>query len=199
MFQKKKVESVPEPLTEKEIQKIKDKLNEKEDLSDLKIKDLKIEELFPQFVNNVTVTIENGRQTLYLPEGMDKGKFKTFRKSKGGMFAKDVMNFGRGNEHGKYVLIEGKGERKIVRLIEDEELFLFQTFKLVSGIIKDKPFMLLKNLQDGQNYTSSGRYIEKINSEELENEETMNVNPQVTAELEDDHDSTGSSVSLFDE
>ena len=186
-------------MTEKEIKNIKDKLSQKEDLSNLNIKDLSIKELLPQSLNNVTITVYEGRHTLFLSEGLDKAKFKTFKKSRGGMFSKDVLNYSRGKDHGKYVLIEGKGERKIVRLIEDDELFLFQTFKLVGGIIKDKPFMLLKDLQEGQKFTENVKYIKEINREDLETEEVMSINPQVTAELEDDHDSTGTSVSLFDE
>jgi len=84
MFQKKvKEEEEPTSLTEKEIKSLKDKLTEKsENLDDLKIKDLKMNDLIPQVYNNVVITIMDGYSTLDLPYGMDRGKFKTFQKSR---------------------------------------------------------------------------------------------------------------------
>ena len=185
------------PLTEKDIQNLKDKLSEKYDLSNLTIKDLNVGELIPQSFNGTIISELNGRHCLNLPDGMDQPKFKTFFKSPGGMFARDSLAYMRGKEHGKYLLIEGKGERKIVRLIEDEELLLFQTLKLIKGIVKDKPFMLLRNLLPEEKLSNSERYI-KENSEHEEPEEVMAVQPQ-TAKPEDDHETNATSVSLFDE
>jgi len=130
---------------------------------------------------------------------MDGPKFKTFRKSNGGVFNRDVLAYKRGKEYGKYVLIEGNRERKIVRLIEDEELLLFQTLRLVKGIVKDKPYMLLRKLGEKEKLTSSGRYIEKENSEHDIEVEPMVITPQVIAGDDEDIDITTTSVSLFDE
>jgi hypothetical protein len=199
MFQKKKKEIEIKELTEKDIQNLKKKLTDKQsDPENLEVKDLNISEIIPQVYNDVIISILDGYHTLYLPNNMEKGKFRTWRKSAGGMFSKDVLNYSREKDHGKYVLIEGKGERKIVRLIEDEELSLFSHLKLVKGILKDKPYMILKNLAENENLTSSVRYI-KENSEHEEVEETITVAPQATASDDDEYDSNTSSVSLFDE
>lgn len=199
MFQKKKVEEIElAPLTEKEIKTLKDKLTDKEEFDNLNIKDLDIKDLIPQSINAVIVNKLNDKHCLILPDNMDGGKFKTWRKSRGGMFNKDVLNYLRRNEHGKYILIEGNGERKIVRLIEDDELLLFQTLRLIKGIVKDKPYMLLRNLNPGEKLTCDGRYIEK-DSEHKEEIGSMNIVPQVKVEDDDDHDPITSSVSLFDE
>jgi hypothetical protein len=186
-------------MSEKEIQKLKDKLFEKEvNLDDLKIKDLTIEEMFPQTYNGVIISKLDGYHTLHLPYGMDSGKFKTFQKSGGGVFSNDSLNYTRGKEHGNYVLIEGKGERKIVRLIEDEELTLFQSLRLIKGIIKDKPYMLLRNLTPDEKINNIVRYIEKENSEHEEVEEVMAIPTQVIVE-DDDHETNATSVSLFED
>lgn len=199
MFRKKKIEEpIPEPLTEKEIRNLKDKLQEKEDLSNLKIKDLKMSEIIPQGFKNCVINLDdNGKHMLYATEELTGDKFKTFRKSNGGVFNKDVINFTRDKENGKYVLIEGKGERKIVRLIEDNEILLFQTLKLINGIIKDKPYMILRKLQERENLTNTVKYIEKTSGHD-EVEEVMNTVPLVIEE-EEDHETNTTSVSLFDE
>jgi hypothetical protein len=186
-------------LTEKEIKSLKKKLTDKEtDVDAINVKDLKLSEIIPQSYNGTIITIMDGYHTLYLPDGMEKGKFKTFRKSVGGIFSEDVLNYSRGKEHGNYVLIEKKGERKIVRLIEDEELTTFKHLRLIKGILKDKPYMVLRSLGENDKLTSNERYI-KENSENLETEEVMVVNPQVIATDDDDHETNGTSVSLFDE
>ena len=185
-------------MTEKDIRTIKDKLTEKEKLDNLDIKDLDIENIIPQSFNGTIVAIVDDKHTIQLPLGMDGPKFKTFRKSNGGVFNRDVLAWKRGKEHGKYVFIEGHGERKIVRLIEDDEMLLFQTLKLIKGIVKDKPYMLLRNLQPGDKLTSDGGYIEKENSEHEIEVPEMIVTPQVKVE-DDGPDVSTTSVSLFDE
>ena len=196
MFQKKVEVQAPIELSDADIKKIKDKLSEKE-IANLKITDLNIPDIIPQVFNGTLVDIQNGHHVLYLADRIDGSKYKTFRKTNGGVFSRDVLAFKRNLDHGNYVLIEGKGERKIVRLIEDDELFLFQTFKLVNGIIKDKAFMTVRELQPDEKLAYNGGYIEK-NSGRHEPEEVMLVDPLVI-DVEDDHETNVSSVSLFDE
>jgi len=199
MFQKKKIiEPEPLPLTTKEIKNLKSKLSEKENLSNLSIKDLTIDKIIPQRIKDVVILKMDGYHTLGLPMGMDYAKFKTWRKSNGGVFNRDVLNYLRGKPYGKYVLVEGKGERKIIRIIEDDELYVFKFLRLANGIIKDKPYMLLKNLSTDEKLTNTQRYI-KENSEHKKDVEKMVIDPKVIAELENDHKSTNSSVSLFDD
>jgi len=197
MFQKKVVIPEPIPLTAKDIKNLKTKLSEKEDLSELKIKDLDMSDLLPQSLNGVIILEHEGRHCLDMPFMMDGAKFKTWRKSKGGLFNLDAIKYLRGHEYGKYLLIEGSGKRKIVRLIEDEELLMFKTLKLLNGMVKDKPFMLVKNLAPGEKLTTSERYIKK-NSEHEEVEDEMKIQPTVI-KPEADHESNTTSVSLFDE
>jgi hypothetical protein len=200
MFQKKKIIiPEPEPLTKNDIKKIKDKLTKDEKLENLNIKDLEIKDIIPQSFNGTIITIMDGLHLLWLGEKMDEPKYRTFlRKSKGGIFNKDVLAYRRGNPHGDYVLIEGNGERKIVRLIEDEEILSFKSVHLIHGIIKDKPYMLLRNLESKDKLIFVGRYIEKENSEHGSKVEEMIEAPQVKAEGKG-HNSITSSVSLFDE
>jgi hypothetical protein len=200
MFQKKK-ETLPEPepLTESDIKKLKEKLAQKEkEEEELKIKNLKIEDLLPQNFGEVTISLHNNKHCVIMKETMNQDKFKTFKKSKGGMFLRDSLAYSRGKDCGKYLLIEGNNERKIVRLIEDEELLLFQIRKLIHGIIKDKPYMLLKKLESRQKLTSETEYIKQNSEHEEIVEEVMNVNV-TSVKIDDDHISTGSSVSLFDD
>jgi len=185
-------------LTQNEIKNLKDKLTKKEDLSNLKIKDLNMQDIIPQNIKDVIICVQDDMHTLVLPDGMDKHKFKTWRKGNGGVFNRDVLAFLREKDHGKYVLVEGEGERKIIRIIENDELHLFKALKLVNGIIKDKPFMLLKNLNENEKLSSTRRYI-KENSEHEEEVETMIIDQQLPVGMEEDHDSVTSSVSLFDE
>jgi hypothetical protein len=198
MFQKKKEEELIE-LSEKEIQELKKKLIVKQnDPENLEVKDLQIKDIIPQSYNGTIITISEGYHTLLLPYGMEKGKFRTFRKSAGGIFSKDVLNYSRNKDHGKYVLLEGKGERKIVRLIEDEELSIFDSLRLVKGILKDKPYMVLRNLGQDEKLTSTNRYINE-NSESEEVEETIAIVPHSIENVDDDYDTHTSSISLFDE
>jgi len=164
----------------------------------LKIKDLSINQIIPNTINDIAITIESNCHTLYLPDNFNGDRFRTFKRSRGGMFSKDVLNFSRGFKHGKYLLILNDTEKMIVRLIEDEELLMFQNLKLIDGILKDKSYMLLKTLQRGDKLTSTKRYIVKINSDDDAEVEVMNVNLPVPSKVEDDQDYTTRSISLFD-
>ena len=164
----------------------------------IKVKDLSINQIIPNTIFDVTINIDNDHHTIYLPVNFNGDRFRTFKKSRGGMFSKDVLNFSRGFKHGKYLLILTDIEKMIVRLIEDEEILMFQSLRLIDGIIKDKSYMLLKTLQRGDKLTSTKKYIEKINSDNNEEVEVMNVNLPVQDTVEDDQDYTIRSISLFD-
>lgn len=198
MFRKKEVEEVQEPLSTLDIAKIKQKLNESEDKS-LSVRDLVISDIVPQSCKYGVIQILDGRHVLFLNETVNKDKYKSFNKSAMGRFNSDVVKFTNKKNPGKYLLIEGKGERKIVRLIEDEDLLLYQTLKLIDGIIKDKPYMILRNLEEGEKLTSSKRYVKEINNENADDLLFMNINPVSPTEEDDIHESISSSISLFDE
>lgn len=199
MFQQNNKEEEIVRLSEKEIQTYKKKIAKKQnDPDNLEIKDLKINEIIPQVYNNVIITIFEGYHTLFLPDGMDKHKFKTFKKSPGGIFSKDVLNFSRGKKQGQYLLLSVEGQRKIIRLVENDEISMFKHLKLIKGILKDTPYMILRELEENDNLTNSLRYI-KENSEHEEIDEVISITPQISSSVDDDCDSPISSVSLFDE
>lgn len=198
MFKKKIQQEKIKVLSQKDITEIKNKLSEKEDLSNLKIKDLNIKDIIPQSFKGAVVNMENNRVVLYANDDFTGDKFKTFKKSAGGRFFNDILNFNRGKQTGKYLLVEGKNERKIIRLIEDDEMTMFQSLRLINGIIKDKPFMLLRNLDENEKLTNSVKYIEK-NRDNAEIEEVMNMHSPFELMEETDDETNISSVSLFDE
>lgn len=196
-FKKKEVEPEIIPLTETEIKILKLKLTEKED-SNLSVKDLSMEQIIPQSFKQGVINLIDGKHTLFLAENIDGDKFKTFRKSKAGRFNEDVLNFSRDKDHGKYLLIENKEKREIVRLIEDDEILLYQTLKLINGIIKDKPYMSIRELGPSDKLTNSKRYIKEKNDEIPITSESEFI-PPPSPTLEDDHEVHATSVSLFNE
>lgn len=196
-FKKKEIEPEIIPLTDVEIKTLKTKLNEKE-VSNLSIKDLNIEDIIPQSFRQGIINVLDGNHVLFLNETIDGEKFKTFRKSKAGRFNEDVLNFTRNKSHGKYLLIENKSKKEIVRLIDDEEILLYQTLKLINGIIKDKPYMTLRKLEASDKLTNSKRYIKEKN-DDLHILSDSELIPSLSPELEEDHESHVTSVSLFNE
>ena len=196
MYGKKKEPEEIIALTPAEIKKI-NKSYKNLDVNYI-IKDLSLEKLIPQLFDDAAVTIINNHHMLFLNIDMSGDKYKTFKKSIGGIFSKDLLNFSRNKLHGKYILIEGEGKRIVARLIENEEVLLFQTYHLIHGLIKDKPYMQLKKLHQGEKLSNSGRYIKQRNSEHESVKDDVKINPQVKAVDEDNKFDT-ISVSLFDE
>ena len=179
----------------KEIKKIKSKLNENVDIN-YSIKDLSMSDIIPQMVDGNLIYVQNGYHTQYLPEGMIGEKYKMFKRGKGGVFCRDTMNFSKGKRTGRYVLIEGNDERFIARLIEDDELLMFQTLKLIDGLVKDKPYMTLRVLEHDEKLTSYNRYIKERNIDYENMEEPANPAEQ---EFDENFPPLLSNVPLFDE
>ena len=137
-----------------ENQKILDTIEEK----NLSIKDLKIEEIIPNSIDEVIIVIINDELQIHLPNNMIKEKYQHWMKGRGGVFVNDIKNKER-NFH--YVLLNGQEEKIIARLIEKEEIEKFNNLKLIDGKIKDKPYMKLRILHEGEKLTKTNRYIEK--------------------------------------
>ena len=131
------------------------------------LSNLKINEICPNFVDGVVISIEQGKRRLDLPTSMSSDFFRKWLDGRGGVFSKDIGRFLKGKSVAKYILMEGGGERTILRLIDDIELLDFETKKLVDGKIKDKACMTLRNIKEGESLTTSSRYIEET-TEELE-------------------------------
>jgi hypothetical protein len=153
------------------------------------LRTLEINEICPNFVDGVVVSIEEGKKRLDLPTSMSSDVFRKWMSGKGGVFSKDLSDFLKGRPAATYILMEGEGERTILRLIEDEEFLAFETRKLVDGKVKDKAYMILRNLKEEDSLTTSSRYIEETS--ELIESEPLDMPHQ------EDEDSLTQSMQLF--
>jgi len=156
----------------------------------LHIKDLKITEIVPNVIDNVIINIVDNKCEIYLPPmtGID---YKKWKNGRGGIFSRDLIKYLLDKPYGQYVLLKENKEKKIIRLIEDDEIEIFETLKLIDGKIKDKPFMNLRYITKGESLTKSNRYIEHI--EEEPKMVILNI-PSVSEDSGHHRDS----ISLFD-
>ena len=156
------------------------------------LNNLNIKDICPNSVDGVVLSIEEENMVrIDLPSAMTAESFKKWLRGKGGVFSKDVRNFIKGKPAGTYILMEGEGERTILRLIEDDEFPAFEIKKLVDGKVKDKAYMILRNLKEDEPLVTSSRYIEEIIEEEIEQSEPQDI-PHDT-----DEDSLIQSMQLF--
>ena len=141
------------------------KENKLVELKDCNVKDIDIKDLVPNVIDNVIINIVDDAHTIFLPPDMTSMQFSNFTNSKGGTFSKDVLRYTKGKPHGKYVLVEQAETDLILRLIEEEEWLKFQVAGLMHGIVKDTPYMLLKEVKKGEPYTTTK--VNKIIVEEI--------------------------------
>jgi hypothetical protein len=154
-------------------------------------------DLLPNVINNVIIGTIDEHHTIQLPDSMNGDKYKTFRKSRGGVFSRDSLAYTRNKPHGEYFLYTEEGVRFIGRIIKEEEALMFHTLHIVDGKIVDAEYMKLKDLEPDEKLTRSVRYIKETN-EDLE-EETIDPILVSEAIAEDDSETAITSVSLFDE
>jgi len=173
-----------------EIQKILDTVQER----NLSIKDLKMNEIIPNVIDEVVITISEKRCELSLPLDMTGEKYRKWKKGRGGIFYKDVLKVVENKSCGNYVLLEGNGDRFIARLIEDNEIEAFNVLKLIDGKIKDKAYMKLRNIKKEQSLNTSNRYIEQ-NDEVIDPIIVIETNH--IASNSEGSDNQGKQVSLF--
>ena len=120
------------------------------------LNNLNIKDICPNSVDGVVLSIEEENMVrIDLPSAMTAESFKKWLRGKGGVFSKDVRNFIKGKPAGTYILMEGEGERTILRLIEDDEFPAFEIKKLVDGKVKDKAYMILRTLKENEPLISS--------------------------------------------
>lgn len=156
------------------------------------VTDLSIEQLIPNTFENCIVTVFEGHHTLDMPITMTGMVFNNWLKTKAGIFSKDVHRFTNNKPHGKYVLYEGLANKFIARIINEDELLMFETLKLVDGHLKDVPYMILKHIKDDESFTCVKRYIE-VPDELQEDVVTHNI------EEEEEDVIPYNSISLFSE
>jgi len=155
------------------------------------LRTLEINDLCPNSIDGVVVSIdEDNKLRMDLHSSMSSDGFRKWFQGKGGIFSKDVKAFIKKKPTGTYIIKEGEGERTILRLIEDEEFPDFEIRKLVDGKIKDKAYMVLRTLSEGESLTTSTRYIEEIEIP-IEESEPLDMPHQ------DDEDSVIQSMQLF--
>jgi len=163
--------------------------------TDHKVTMLDIKDIVPQVMSNIIIRVIDGYQTLLLPDNMTGDKYKTFKKSRGGVFARDVLAFSRGKEHGKYFLLKSPSERFIGRIVNEDELLMFQALKLIDGKLVDANYMKLRDLGEDEKLTNSVRYIKNNDQED----EIMELIITEEVELAEDSVEEPTSISLFDE
>lgn len=165
------------------------------------IKDIKIKELIPNVIDNVIIYVEDtmiGKEVVQdLPLNMGGISFRNWRNNKGGVFTRDVRAFIQGKTIlANYAVLANKDQKLIVRFIEDEEMRIFSILKLLSGKIKDKPYMIFKKIEDGEVFTASKRYLEENTL--IMHEEKIPTYIETTSH-DEDGDRNLNSVSLFED
>jgi len=137
-----------------------------------KVSPINIKELLPGIYNEVIVRLQNDKHLLNLPENMDSDRFKFWKKTAAGLFSRDALRFTREKPSGEWLLIEGKNYKTVVRLLDADEHEEFTALKLVHGKIKDKYYMHLKTVVNGNNINwNTGYIINKTENELNEFEE----------------------------
>lgn len=163
------------------------------------IKDLNIPEIVPNYIDNYLIYIdEDGHHTLHLPLNEVGTQFKNWKKSRGGIFSNDVLNFCIKKSHGKYIQIKGNGINFIARLVSESEEDLFKSLKLIDGKVKDIPYMILRNLDETESLTNIKSSI-TINDFITEPDETINITPLKINTQDDDFEPIIGSISLFND
>ena len=121
-----------------------------------------MEEIVPNNINGVLVSIKDGMHQLDIPSEMTGEQFAGWKKGRGGVFSKDVYLWNMNKLCGKYILMEGDGKKFILRLIEEDEVKKFKSCKLIEGKVKDKPYMKLVDLSKNAKSKRKFKYIEEI-------------------------------------
>jgi hypothetical protein len=160
------------------------------------ITDINIKRLIPNMIDDFIVTVYEDHHTIFMPMNSTGTNFKIWKKGKGGVFSKDVLNFSLDKSHGNYVMIKGAGINCIARLIDEDEEIFFKTNKLIDGQIKDKSFMIFKDLNIDNRINTTNEYINERDVEPDENLYIPNVIKKTTND-EDDFEHHKGSISLF--
>jgi hypothetical protein len=158
------------------------------------VRDLDMNEIIPNAIDNFIVTIFENHHTIVLPSHITGIQFKAWSRGRGGVFSKDILNYALKKKSAQYVLIKGNDIHCIARLITEEEKLSFNTLKLVDGQIKDVPYMILKNLKENEKLTNVRKYIEEKDIDIEADTVILAANKNVH---DDDADYHVGSISLF--
>ncbi len=175
------------------IKKLNENINEDTHIT---VKDLNIDQIVPNIIENFLITIIDGHQTLIIPSNASGLQFKEWMHRRGGIFSKDVLYHSLNKKIGKYVLIKGSDINCIARIIEDDEHELFESLRLIDGKIKDNLYMILRNLKDGDELTNTNKNIHEEIIEE-QNEMLISINQRNDNKDEEEAEHLTTSVSLI--
>ncbi len=156
-------------------------IKEPENKEVLSIKDLTMNDIIPNIVDDVIIKMNNYKIEKYLPSDMGGDRYRRWMNGKGGVFFKDAKDFSKQKLHGSYALVTyDDNSRAIIRLINDEENESFSI--LADGKIKDRQYIIMRTLSDTDELSSTMRvtkhedpielYIEPKEETETENEST---------------------------
>ena len=159
------------------------------------ITDINITQLIPSVIDNIVVTMLENFHTIILPLGLNKLMFRNWYKGRGGVFSKDIVKYSQGKTPGNYILIKNANINCIARIILEEEIELFRSLKLIDGQIKDRPYMILKHLEEGETLNGAQKYLNEVS---LIHEESEVIYTTIQHEEDNFEHHTGS-ISLFSE
>jgi hypothetical protein len=163
------------------------------------IKDLKMEQIIPNVIDDYLITIYDDHHTIIMPPNITGIQFKIWSQGRGGVFSKDVLHHTLNKNNSKYILIKSKDLHCIARIISEDEKSLFESLKLIDGKLKDTSYMILRNLKNGDKLTNVNKYIEE---KDIVNEEDMRISILDTQKISHDEDLDNyhvESISLFTE
>lgn len=161
------------------------------------VKDIDFKELIPNIIDNYFVTIYENHHTIFLPINHTGVHFKAWMRGKGGIFSKDVKDYSFNQPHGKYVLIKNNEIKCIARIISEGEELHFKSMKLVDGKIKDRPYMILKMLEQNESHVSTKLNFNSGNINDLE-EEREYISDHRNIDNNEDYEQHKGSISLID-
>jgi len=171
-----------------------------EDLTSYNITDLSIGQLLPAVIDEVMISIYEGYHTIFLPMTMNNLAYRIWNKKRGGVFNADALKYSRGKEHAKYIRIQGLGIAVdcIARIINEDEEERFKLLGLIDGIIKDRPYMIVRNINPGQGLSNGEEFVNDIATphEDLAFYEEVAANMYTVGE---DFEPHVGSLSLFSE
>jgi hypothetical protein len=175
----------------------KHKIKPKEEIDTNTITDIKIDKIFPNTIDKIMVTIIDSHHTLFIPMNINGQHFRNWKKGRGGIFSKDVLNYSLDKPHGKYIIIKSKTLNCIARLIDEEEKIEFKSLKLIDGVLKDRSYMILTNIESDSKITNITKYM---NEKDLIHDIiTFPLLNYIKPEEDVEHEHPIGSISLFSE
>lgn len=131
---------------------------EKNDSNINSIKEISVEDIIPNCIEDVVIYKENNKAALYVTTNMAGEILRHWKKGRGGI----VLNDFKTNKDSTYFLLNKDGEREIIRIINEIELPQFEILNLVDGVFDTKNYMFVKKLNNAdESINQVRRYIEE--------------------------------------